>query len=150
MKVRPRKTVPPSLPANDEIIAFSKKLIDKDSIAECRSAVTACAALTLAIAPDNERNAESFLFYLENLISPTGITHTVFEAVGLWLGGLPLDSGSDTVKEQVYKNFRGAYLFSWQKRLIELAIDSYNELCCCEHPSELCEIAYRKAVCYFS
>lgn len=148
MKVKIRKLKKPTMPTNEQLMRFSRQLSGND---DCKSAaLLCCTALTLAIAPDGERSFGSVLFYLENLISPSGITHTALEAVELWLAGLPLEANGDLAKETIFRNFRGAYLFSWQKRLIELAIDSYNELCSHEHPSELCEMAYHMALSHFN
>ncbi len=149
MKVTPRKITPPQMPSNTQLLGFACKLIENEKLSGCRNAIVSCLSLTLAIAPDNERDVKSLLFYLQNLAIPSGITHTTIEAVGLWLAGMPLEASGNEAREKIYENFRNAYLFSWQKRLITLAIDSYNELMSEEHPFELCEIAYRIALSHF-
>lgn len=121
MKTKVKKIIPPKLPSTDEILKFSKSLTEDDTE---QKLICCCTALTLAIAPDNERNMYSVVFYASHFAD--GFTADTLETLRLWQGG-KLDRGySGDLPWYIVKNFAGSYLFKWQKPLISLALESYD------------------------
>lgn len=130
MRVDLRKISTPKLPTNRQLKAFAKGLFPPYEGSPERLAVLLCASLTLAIAPDDERNVQSMLFYLSELSREDGVCDMTILALEMWLTGTIPSKSENKALEKILSCFRGAYLFNWQKRLIMLAIDTRNELVC--------------------
>lgn len=121
MKTKVKKIIPPKLPSTDEILKFSKSLTDDDTE---QKFICCCISLTLAIAPDNERDMYSVVFYASHFAD--GFTVCTLETLRLWFSG-QLDKGyNGDLPRAIVKNFIGSYLFKWQKPLISLALESYD------------------------
>lgn len=130
MRVDLRKISTPKLPTNRQLKAFAKGLFPPYEGSPERLAVLLCASLTLAIAPDDERNVQSMLFYLSELSREDGVCDMTILALEMWLTGTIPSRSENEALEKILSCFRGAYLFNWQKRLIMLAIDTRNEIVC--------------------
>ena len=128
MKVTLHRIKAPRMPSDDKLRKFASTLFpDNEQKSLC---MLMCLAITLAIAPDDERNMESVRFYLAELSKEDGICDMTLSALEMWLTGTIPQKSDNQAFEQILTCFRGAYLFSWQKRLIKLALDTRNELVC--------------------
>lgn len=140
MKVKLSRITPPIMPSEKRIDRFCRSLSDdKDEIA----LLGCCISLSLAIAPDNERSFYTAYGYACHFAD--GFTQSTLEAVRMWTSGkLRCDTQCD-IPDVILDNFKGAYLFRWQKRLIGYALSRYDlikekaaEVCpsCCTRLSE--------------
>lgn len=128
MKVTLHRIKAPQMPSDDKLRKFASTLFpDNEQKSLC---MLMCLAITLAIAPDDERNMESVIFYLSELAKKDGICDMTLSALEMWLTGTIPQKSDNQAFEQILTCFRGAYLFGWQKRLIKLALDTRNELVC--------------------
>ncbi len=123
MKTKVKKIVPPKLPSTEDILKLSKSLTSDPTE---QKFICCCLALTLAIAPDNERDMYSVVFYASHFAD--GFTADTLETLRLWIGGKLDRNYSGDLPWAIVKNFAGSYLFSWQKPLISLALESYDSI----------------------
>ncbi len=123
MKTKVKKIIPPELPSTDDILRLSKSLT---SNAAEQKFIICCLSLTLAIAPDNERDMYSAVFYASHFAD--GFTNNTLETLRLWVSGKLGRNYSGDLPWAIVKNFAGSYLFSWQKPLISQALESYDSI----------------------
>ncbi len=123
MKVTYRKIKRPYLPKISDIDIFC------GSFGDCSLYVKNALLLGLSILPDDERNTNSVLFYLQN----PGLLFKAIDVCELWICGIMPEKPENAGLERILKCFRFAYPFKWQKKLISLAIDCKNELMCCDN-----------------
>lgn len=121
MKTKVKKIIPPKLPSTDDILKLSKSLTENESE---QKFICCCLALTLAIAPDNERDMYSVVLYASHFAD--GFTANTLETLRLWQSGKLDRNYSGDIPWAIVKNFIGSYLFKWQKPLIALALESYD------------------------
>lgn len=121
MKTKVKKIIPPKLPRTDKILKFSKSLTSDPAE---QKFICCCFSLTLAIAPDNERDMYSVVFYASHFAD--GFTTDTLETLRLWLIGKLDKSYSGDLPWAIVKNFASSYLFNWQKPLISLTLESYD------------------------
>ncbi len=121
MKTKVKKIIPPKLPSTNDILKLSKSLT---SDATEQKFICCCLALTLAIAPDNERDMYSVVLYASHFAD--GFTDNTLETLRLWIGGKLSRNYSGDLPWAIVKNFVGSYLFKWQKPLISLALECYD------------------------
>lgn len=122
MKVRIKRIYAPKLPRTEEVRALCEKLTDSE---DCRDMLCCCICLSLAVAPDDERDMFSAAFYAAHFAD--GFTQDTLEAVRLWNDGR-LTRDCDTVPEAISKNFVGSYLFKWQRPYIVRALECYGRV----------------------
>lgn len=123
MKATLKRIVPPKMPTEKQIKDFCSRLSADESE---RTLLQCCIALSLAIAPDDERSLYTVYGYVCHFSD--GFTQNALEAVRLWVNGELHGSTANDIPDAILHHFRGAYLFKWQRRLIEYALACYGEI----------------------
>lgn len=131
MKAVLKRIVPPKMPTEKQIESFCMGLSDNGNE---RALLACCIALSLATAPDDERSFYTAYGYACHFAD--GFTQSTLEAVRMWINGELGESTASDIPDRILRNFRGAYLFRWQRRLIEYALACYGEIM--DNAGEIC------------
>lgn len=121
MKAMLKKITAPKMPASAQISDLCRRLSDdgyERAFFEC------CIALSLAIAPDNERSLYTVYGYACHFSD--GFTQNTLEAVRMWTDGEINKAADSDIPHEILDNFRNAYLFGWQRKLIKYALLRYE------------------------
>lgn len=123
MKVKVKRIASPKMPTAEQIADLCRGLSDDENeqrFLEC------CIALSLAVAPDDERSFYTVYGYACHFSD--GFTQNTLEALRMWASGQLSDSCVSEIPDKILDNFRHAYLFKWQRRLIEHALLCYDRI----------------------